>query len=579
MSYATLVPGDELNVVNFTSISDVGINTLRAHFVNSEFTLSYPSNDTQIEYRISNYCEQVSLNGNDNIDEVNIFRKKIYEKSLSLAWENFDILDTQNYQNIFSMKFGTNYINIFALSYGYPSVEVSLSITHNFFDKIPVSNYRNVAGRIFNQTFIKSLTHDEQIRLFIGSFFISDIEFLSFGFSYYSGDFSDYDKSYTPYEIGFFGPYAFNRNSFFEQLGRPEEIPDYPDSEPDGNEGIEDDPTEPTGEPDLPDIGISSIGLVNVYNVTTDELNGFADDLFPTFDLPEPTTNTGLDGVVDNLYNVADTIAKFGQSFINNGLINYVLDCHIVPCLPSIADKTNIKVGFKSFTQQANKVVSDYVEINCGTVNVVSVYKNFLDYVGVRIKLYLPFIGFVDVNPTWCMGGTLKVKYHFNIIDGSCVAFVIGSSPKANFNNTVVATYGGNCCVHIPITGVNYSSMISGIVGTVSRADSSTSGISSAVSDALNLVSSKPNLQSSNGYNSGMGFLSYRRPYILVERPVASISKKYPSEKGLPCNITYKLESLKGFTVCENVRITNNTGILQREEQLIIEQLRNGIIL
>ena len=121
--------------------------------------------------------------------------------------------------------------------------------------------------------------------------------------------------------------------------------------------------------------------------------------------------------------------------------------------------------------------------------------------------------------------------------------------------------------------------MISGVVGTVSKADSSASGISSAVSDALNLVSSKPNLQSSNGYNSGMGFLSYRRPYILVERPVASISKKYPSEKGLPCNITYKLESLKGFTVCENVRITNNTGILQREEQLIIEQLRNGIIL
>ena len=329
----------------------------------------------------------------------------------------------------------------------------------------------------------------------------------------------------------------------------------------------------------MPDIGISSIGLVNVYKVTTEELNGFADDLFPTFDLPAPTTNTGLEGVVDNLYNVADIIAKFGQSFINNGLINYVLDCHIVPCLPSITDKTNIKVGFKSFTQQANRVVSDYVEINCGTVNVVSVYKNFLDYVGVRIKLYLPFIGFVDVNPTWCMGGTLKVKYHFNIIDGSCVAFVIGSSPKANFDNTVVASYGGNCCVHVPITGVNYSSMISGVVGTVSKADSSSTGISSAVSDALNLLSSKPNLQSSNGYNSGMGFLSYRRPYILVERPVASFSKNYPSEKGLPCNITYKLSDLKGFTKCENVRITNNTGILQREEQLIIEQLRNGIIL
>ena len=579
MSYVSLVPTGELNEINFTSLNAGCNNSLNANFVNSNFTILFPANFPQITYRISNYCKDLTLIGNANTDEVNFFREKIYHNALPLAWDNFDILDTQNYQNIFSMKFGKNYINIFAFSFSYPSVKLYLTLTHQFFDKINVNDFGNVAKDIFSANFIKSLTHNEEPRLFIGDFFLNNNEFITFGLTYYSGDFSDYNNSITPYEIRFVHGYAFNKKSFFDEIGKPEEIPDYPDSEPDGNEGIEDDPTEPTGEPDLPDIGISSIGLVNVYKVTMEELNGFADDLFPTFDLPEPTTNTGLDGVVDNLYNVADTIAKFGQSFINNGLINYVLDCHIVPCLPSIADKTNIKVGFKSFTQQANKVVSDYVEINCGEVNVVSVYKNFLDYVGVRIKLYLPFIGFVDVNPTWCMGGTLKVKYHFNIIDGSCIAFVIGSSPKANLNNTVVASYGGNCCVHIPITGVNYSSMISGVVGTVSKADSSTSGISSAVSDALNLVTSKPNLQSSNGYNSGMGFLSYRRPYILVERPVASISKKYPSEKGLPCNISYKLETLKGFTVCENVRITNNTGILQREEELIAEQLRKGIIL
>ena len=578
MSYATLVPGDALNVINFTSLNG-GINSLRAEYVYNPYSISFPDNNPRLRFDFQDYCQNITLNGNSNNDEINLFRKDIYDKSLPLAWENFDILDTQNYQNIFSMKIGKFYLNIFALSFGYPSAQVYMAITEQYFNKIELNNFGNVTSTLYSLGIIKSLTHDEQFRLFIGDFFLNDKEFITFGYSYYSGDFSDYDNSITPYDVNFFGPTALNKKSFFDEIGKPEEIPDYPDSGPDGNEGIEDDPTEPTGEPDLPDIGISSIGLVNVYKVTTEELNGFADDLFPTFDLPEPTTNTGLEGIVDNLYNVADTIAKFGQSFINNGLINYVLDCHIVPCLPSIADKTNIKVGFKSFTQQANKVVSDYVEINCGSVNVVSVYKNFLDYVGVRIKLYLPFIGFVDVNPTWCMGGTLKVKYHFNIIDGSCVAFVIGSSPKANFSNTVVATYGGNCCVHVPITGINYSSMISGVVGTVSKADSSASGISSAVSDALNLVSSKPNLQSSNGYNSGMGFLSYRRPYILVERPVASISKKYPSEKGLPCNITYKLESLKGFTVCENVRITNNTGILQREEQLIIEQLRNGIIL
>lgn len=574
--FVTLLPGGNVPIHEITNING-GVNSLRiadgGAYITSfcNFRPIYNNN---------------GFNGNINREDINSFRSQFMSKSLDLAWDSVDFLDNANYYNLCCIPFGANYINIFGLPNG-NYIDVSIGVTNKFYNKISQNNFSSVImdtlGNSSNRlTF--AINHMEKAKIFCVRFEKDGYKYVGFMGVYDSSNFYDYDNSSTPYTMIVFNNFFIRQDQLETQIGKPEEEKDPeeehgPDSTPDGYEGVEDDPTEPTGEPDLPDIGISSIGLVNVYKVTTEELNGFADDLFPTFDLPEPTTNTGLDGVVDNLYNVADTIAKFGQSFINNGLINYVLDCHIVPCLPSIADKTNIKVGFKSFTQQANKVVSDYVEINCGTVNVVSVYKNFLDYVGVRIKLYLPFIGFVDVNPTWCMGGTLKVKYHFNIIDGSCVAFVIGSSPKANFSNTVVATYGGNCCVHVPITGINYSSMIAGVVGTVSKADSSASGISSAVSDALNLVSSKPNLQSSNGYNSGMGFLSYRRPYILVERPVASFSKNYPSEKGLPCNITYKLSDLKGFTVCENVRITNNTGILQREEQMIIEQLRNGIIL
>ena len=574
--FVTLLPGGNVPIHEITDING-GVNSLRIKdggaYISSicNFSPIYNNN---------------GFTGNINRDDINIFRRQFYANSLELAWNNVNFLDINNYYNLCSIKFGENYINIFGLPSG-NSIDVLIGLTYDYYEKIDVNNFSNVVKDTFGGSSNRlrwEPTHSERVKIFCVRFDYQNYKYIGFMGVFDSSNFYDYDNSITPYEMINFNSFFIRQDQMESQIGKPEEEKDPeeehgPDSNPDGYEGVEDDPTEPTGEPDLPDIGISSIGLVNVYKVTTEELNGFADDLFPTFDLPEPTTNTGLEGIVDNLYNVADTIAKFGQSFINNGLINYVLDCHIVPCLPSITDKTNIKVGFKSFTQQANRVVSDYVEINCGTVNVVSVYKNFLDYVGVRIKLYLPFIGFIDVNPTWCMGGTLKVKYHFNIIDGSCVAFVIGSSPKANFDNTVVASYGGNCCVHVPITGINYSSMISGVVGTVSKADSSSTGISSAVSDALNLLSSKPNLQSSNGYNSGMGFLSYRRPYILVERPVASFSKNYPSEKGLPCNITYKLSDLKGFTVCENVRITNNTGILQREEQLIIEQLRNGIIL
>ncbi|WP_254555309.1 hypothetical protein, partial [Salmonella enterica] len=80
------------------------------------------------------------------------------------------------------------------------------------------------------------------------------------------------------------------------------------------------------------------------------------------------------------------------------------------------------KIGFKTFNYNPNNVLSDYVIYNCGTLEIGEYYHNFLDYVGTRAKLYLPFIGFVNVNPEWFIGGRLQVKYHFNVIDGSCIA-------------------------------------------------------------------------------------------------------------------------------------------------------------
>ena len=241
--------------------------------------------------------------------------------------------------------------------------------------------------------------------------------------------------------------------------------------------------------------------------------------------------------------NTFAVIGDFAESYVNAGLINYVIDCHIVPVAPVTNGTSNIKVGFKTFNYSPAKVTSDYVEFDCGSLEIAEYYQNFLDYEGTKAKLYLPFIGFVDIKPEWFQSGKLGVTYHFNIIDGSCIAFVIATSSKSKLKNTVVATFGGNCCVHMPITGVNYSSMISGVVGgavgiasnasnmiKTNRADKGTvmSNIEGATGIASNLadaVGAKPSIEQSNGYNAGMSFMCYRRPYLLIERPVASVCK------------------------------------------------------
>lgn len=344
--------------------------------------------------------------------------------------------------------------------------------------------------------------------------------------------------------------------------------------------GSFDDSSDAFGLPSLPSLGVSEVGFVNVYNPTKNEMLGFADELFPDYEKPTPSQKEGLDGVIENLANVTNGIGFLTDSYINKGLIDFVIDCHIVPVTPTTTSSTGLKVGFKTFEYNPKKVVRDYVEFDCGSLSIPEYYQNFLDYIGTRAKLYCPFIGFVDVKPEWFQSGVLQLVYHFNVIDGSCIAFLIGTSSKSKLKNTVVATFGGNCCVHMPITGLNYSSMITGIVaGGASiiggAANKDLGGMARGVTEML---SAKPSLEQSNGYNAGMSYMCYRRPYLLIERPVASFSKNYPHEQGLPLNATQKLANLSGMTICKNA-VLDNFPCLPEEKEMVQAALAEGIIL
>ena len=356
-----------------------------------------------------------------------------------------------------------------------------------------------------------------------------------------------------------------------ELIEKSEEYGNYSESGGYGG-GSFDDSSDAFGLPSLPSLGISEAGFVNVYKPTAGQLVGFADELFPDFEMPTPSTKEGIDGVVENLNNVASVLGFFADSYLNKGLVDYVIDCHIVPVAPSITSNTGIKVGYKTFNYNPSKVTSDYVEFDCGTLQIAEYYQNFLDYEGTRAKLYAPFIGFVDIKPEWFQSGSLRLVYHFNIIDGSCIAFVIATSSKSKLSNTVVATFGGNCCVHMPITGLNYSSMISGVLGGASKVLSG-----QIARGAEQIATARPSIEQSNGYNAGMSFMCYRRPYLLIERPVASFSKDYPKEQGLPLNVTKKLGSLKGFTTC-TAPIVDNFHCLEEEKEMIKQALIEGTI-
>lgn len=333
-------------------------------------------------------------------------------------------------------------------------------------------------------------------------------------------------------------------------------------------------------EPDTPTLGISTSGMYNVYQIYENQLSGVASQLYHT------TTPTPYEGT-DVLEKINNTIEKLQYSVVDmvrGNLKDFVIDCHIIPVMPSTKPSEHIQIGGYTINNLAHPVTSDYVTINCGTIKVDSCYDGFEDY-QTEYKLYLPFIGFVDLNPNYVANNYLSLKYRFNVIDGSCIAFLSSSIIPNSSNTSIVCVYNGSCCVHMPLTGADYSTIVSGMLQTAGNIATSVSTKNPlpAVGGLANLAQSMNSQKfvQSNNYNASGCFMGIRKPYLLIHRPTRNLATNFWIRKGGLLNSQYKLLDLKdtGFTVCENVDIMSLGNIKTNQKEQIKNALEKGVYL
>lgn len=307
--------------------------------------------------------------------------------------------------------------------------------------------------------------------------------------------------------------------------------------------------------PTDPPFGITSAGFINVYKPSAGGLQGLGEVIFPASRTPT---------------DVSDAISMLVDTIANQNLINYVIDCHIIPVSPVVGNTAEIKVGYRTTGIFAPAVTSDYVNVSCGSLSLAEYYGGFQDYQCTVSKLFLPFIGFVDVIPEFWQAGTISVDYKFNIIDGSFMAFVRSVSSKSNLNGSVIAAYSGNACMHLPLTGLNYATMVNGLInaGAAASGGGGAGAIFGSALSALNIVAKGADVQQSNGYNATASILGVRTPYLQIERLKPAWSTKYRHDKGLPSNIATPLQNISGFTVIEDIDLTGLPFTLGEIEEL-----------
>ena len=163
------------------------------------------------------------------------------------------------------------------------------------------------------------------------------------------------------------------------------------------------------------------------------------------------------------------------------------------------------------------------------------------------------------------------------------MAYVTSSGKYTNNSNsggTVVAQYSGTASIRFPITGVSYSNMATGVIGSVaSMATAAAAGsVLGVAGSAINMAQMKPSIAQSNGYNACASMMGVRRPFLYIERPVSSYARNYQHELGIPANIWGTLGDVNGFVKMENVHVDGIAGATDFEKNEIARLLAQGVI-
>lgn len=210
-------------------------------------------------------------------------------------------------------------------------------------------------------------------------------------------------------------------------------------------------------------------------------------------------------------------------------------------------------------------------------------YGSWLDFEGVSITLLLPYCGRVDVSPSACVGGHIRVDYHCDPLNGNLAAKIWTTDRWGKTCLYQQAT--GNCAVQVPLTGQSdgmipmIGTQLSGAVsGAIAAATGNAAGVvSSAVNIAGAAALERHRLQTAGNYAGSTAYVSSTQAAILITYAHPTKSPHYDHVHGRPSDYGTDLGSYSGYTVLHDVDV-DIPGATAQECSEIKRLLESGVI-
>ena len=234
-----------------------------------------------------------------------------------------------------------------------------------------------------------------------------------------------------------------------------------------------------------------------------------------------------------------------------------ILGLHIIPCSPGYSGNKEVKVGGMGTGVSMDYTTIRYHEVSMGTCTVPKKWGSYLDYNPyTKVSIFLPYIGFRDLDTDDVMDRTLALQYIVDILTGACVA-------ELRCGTDVLYSWEGNCANPVPITSNSWSSAIGSAVSIAAAIATTalTHGASAPMiagtvaSVGANSMNLKPSVSRSGSLGGSGGFIAKQTPYIIRTVPNLVIPADQNKFIGYPSFVTTSLGSLTGYNEISSIHL------------------------
>lgn len=323
----------------------------------------------------------------------------------------------------------------------------------------------------------------------------------------------------------------------------------------------------PVGEdadiPTTPSTSFIACGLNNAYMMNEQKVREFKDWLY------------------------TDDILSYLNKLFTSNPMDGIISLAVLPYTPTTINNANIVIAGKQSSVQAPQISVQYEQFEFTYSGLsTKVWGNMMDYEnGVKMELYIPFVGVVPLDTNECIYKKLILRYIIDNLTGLGTVALYSEPSQATWDKdekkNLIGYWSFNCRQTCCLSRIDISNMINSAISTV------TAGVmgsaSGAVSGLITTMSQRPQVEKTGTLNACAGYLNGRKPQVIYTLSKLVIGTNQYNRIGRPTYASKLLKDCSGYVRCVEPRVSfnevneNNSPTLEEMNE-INDYLAGGVI-